>query len=236
MEASPDKTCSRCMIAKPVEDFSRDQTRADGLAYRCRLCAVAVNRENFERRELAAGRIPGAAAPRTGRQPAEPGGKACGSCKLHRPDWLFYRDSRRADGLSWMCRYCEAERTARRSEARKGAKPARLPKSTSVSKPPAANARHGRRPAAPVPKTPEAAAKLAAKAAERAEKAAAREAAAKVIMAVVAERAAQQTAAWEARRREPPSDAAQARVRALLAAVEANKAATLPSQPRHPAG
>lgn len=229
MEATTAKACSRCMIVKPVEDFSRDRTRADGLARRCRQCAVAVNRGAYERRQLAAGLTAGPASPRTGRQRAEPGHKICGSCREQRPTWLFHHAANRADGLSGYCRTCDAERSARKAEARADVKLARGPKPAPAPKPQAANARHGRRPTA-APRTPEAAAKLAAKAAERAEKAVAREAAAKVIMAAVADRAAELAVAWEARRRATPSAADQARMLSLLAAAEADKAkAILPA-------
>lgn len=41
MGAMSVKTCSGCRIPKPVTEFNRDRSRADGLSYRCRACVSA---------------------------------------------------------------------------------------------------------------------------------------------------------------------------------------------------
>ncbi|WP_426168273.1 hypothetical protein [Sandarakinorhabdus sp. DWP1-3-1] len=205
------------MVAKPVADFGRDRTRADGLAYTCRGCVVEVNRAAYERRRVA-GKVASRAKPRA--IPAESGRKVCRVCGEAHPLWMFGRDSSRADGLDGRCRNCEAERSAARYAARIGTAGPRPRKHLPpVSAPVAAVA---------VPPS-EAAAKQAARAAERAANAAARDAASKVVLAAMTERANAAAAARESRRvQQPPSAAAQVRLVALLAAAEASKGATLP--------
>ena len=40
------KTCSRCKIAKPLDNFSKDKNRVDGKTVHCRVCAKAYRTKN----------------------------------------------------------------------------------------------------------------------------------------------------------------------------------------------
>lgn len=53
------KTCSRCAEEKPLDQFKKDRTRADGRSYVCSECRNAQNQALYERtkeRKLALGR------------------------------------------------------------------------------------------------------------------------------------------------------------------------------------
>jgi hypothetical protein len=45
MTAAASKTCTRCGVDKPLDDFSPHTTTSDGRASWCRPCAAAHNRE-----------------------------------------------------------------------------------------------------------------------------------------------------------------------------------------------
>jgi hypothetical protein len=54
------KTCRECFIEKPLAEFNRNQTRADGFAGECKLCAAAYQKayrqtENGRKKRLQAG-------------------------------------------------------------------------------------------------------------------------------------------------------------------------------------
>lgn len=49
MPIIPQKCCPTCSVLKPTTDFSKDRQRADGLAYRCKLCNRARHRDYYDR-------------------------------------------------------------------------------------------------------------------------------------------------------------------------------------------
>jgi hypothetical protein len=44
------KICSKCKKSKPYTEFSKDASRADGHAYRCKVCQTATQRSGYTER------------------------------------------------------------------------------------------------------------------------------------------------------------------------------------------
>ena len=50
--APPEKRCCKCQLMRPLSDFNRSTSAADGLQARCRLCAAAWYQANKARHKL----------------------------------------------------------------------------------------------------------------------------------------------------------------------------------------
>jgi hypothetical protein len=42
------KTCSKCKVTKPLDQFYKNRSFEDGLAYWCAACQLDCNRKNYE--------------------------------------------------------------------------------------------------------------------------------------------------------------------------------------------
>lgn len=49
------KYCTRCLESKPMEEFSRDNSRPLGRQYYCKACSAEMNKTSYRRRVLAHG-------------------------------------------------------------------------------------------------------------------------------------------------------------------------------------
>lgn len=105
------KCCSRCKMHKPIEEFNKNRTQADGLAQQCRECQRIVLREAYHRSKI------------KGRKPRPeklhdlpPNMKQCGRCRMIKGFDDFYRNRTRADGCTDECRVCTKEYSAEHYE------------------------------------------------------------------------------------------------------------------------
>ena len=47
------KTCTRCRLEKPFQDFPKDKNKKDGLSYRCKKCSCEHNRIHYHYKKRA---------------------------------------------------------------------------------------------------------------------------------------------------------------------------------------
>lgn len=85
------KTCPTCGKAKPLEQFHKDKSKADGLCTYCKPCMITRQREY---------------AMRPSRTTAPDGLKRCQGCKETKPNAEFHKSSREYDGLNRRCKNC----------------------------------------------------------------------------------------------------------------------------------
>lgn len=81
---SPMRHCRKCGVSKPLADFHRDRTSADGYCSRCKNCRVAAYANTREAALV----------------------RQCRRCRLDKPSSDFHRDRQRSDGLSPYCKSC----------------------------------------------------------------------------------------------------------------------------------
>lgn len=99
------KRCSKCGEVLPIEQFSKNRTRKDGLHGWCRRCN-AEHHADYHAANLALNRKLEA----TGSNPRIPVSKTCSTCGVEKAASEFSRSRNRADGLESRCRQCESER------------------------------------------------------------------------------------------------------------------------------
>jgi hypothetical protein len=101
------KTCTRCCVEQPFENFSTRMASPDNLAHECRKCRYTVK---TARRELLKTRtdeeIDAAAVAR--------GPRKCTQCLEIKPPDGFPRDRGRPDGRGQYCKPCAAKRSDKR--------------------------------------------------------------------------------------------------------------------------
>lgn len=51
------KTCYKCKVEKPIQDFNRDKTRKSGLSYLCKTCKSTNNSKTDYKKKYAKHRI-----------------------------------------------------------------------------------------------------------------------------------------------------------------------------------
>lgn len=94
------KKCARCHQTKKCGQFYNDRSRPDGLSTKCKDCdrqQRAVRRKNF--RERKAKSVPKISS------------KLCGKCGQTKPPSDFYVVFSNTDGLSYLCKLCEREKS-----------------------------------------------------------------------------------------------------------------------------
>lgn len=103
------KTCPRCQVAKPYEDYARHHRTSDGLQSACRECAAAATKASRQKRLT--------------RPPVLPHehGKHCTRCREFLPWDSFHKNSAARDGRQSYCPPCgneiRREYEARNAEA-----------------------------------------------------------------------------------------------------------------------
>lgn len=101
------KTCTRCCVEQPFENFSTRMASPDNLAHECRKCRYTVK---TARRELLKTRtdeeIDAAAVAR--------GPRKCTQCLEVKPPDGFPRDRGRPDGRGQYCKPCAAKKSDKR--------------------------------------------------------------------------------------------------------------------------
>lgn len=103
------KTCRRCELPKPLQEFPPRKSAADGRRNECRDCTRAFHRgwSADHREEIRDQRLVRSAAhePRVEQR--------CSSCGLTKPAAAFGKESQRAGGLQGACRECRRLEKAR---------------------------------------------------------------------------------------------------------------------------
>lgn len=104
------KQCRDCNVEKPLDQFWRNRSSADGRALYCIPCFTRRNQEAAERRAARQGRTlpPPSARPRD----LAPDEKYCPSCRQVLPLARFVRNKSTASGYGSYCRPCQAEKAA----------------------------------------------------------------------------------------------------------------------------
>ena len=104
--APTQKTCTKCLVEKPLSEFHRDRSRKDGYRSHCRGCVAEyrlVNRardlaQKVERHTQLRNR-----ADHEIEYPAE---KWCFDCSETKPASEFYKNRNHLDGLHSRCKIC----------------------------------------------------------------------------------------------------------------------------------
>lgn len=100
MTVKRDKTCIKCGLLKPLDDFGRDASRKDGRYTYCKQCRRNPNRQELIIEEL-----------------AKKGMKSCSLCHKVKPFNAFESDSSKKLGVTSRCKKCKREQ--RRAKAQK---------------------------------------------------------------------------------------------------------------------
>lgn len=95
------KTCPKCSIEKPIEEFSKDRTQRDGRERRCKKCKQECTRD-YRRRT----HVP---HPRTYGQPDSEGYRTCTICKERKPLAEFVKSETKS-GHGARCLPCAQKR------------------------------------------------------------------------------------------------------------------------------
>ena len=90
------KTCSKCRIEKPLDDFHKNAKGKLGRDQACKPCRLAMNEAYAQRCKASA------------RPVVET--RRCPRCATTKPADGFYKNSRTPDGLSSYCKACHADR------------------------------------------------------------------------------------------------------------------------------
>lgn len=98
-----EKQCPRCQMVKPLGEFSKNRTAADGHRGYCRVCDAAWKRDARRRQREALG-LPPRFDPAIDRAKE----KRCVRCRAVKPLEAFDRDRSRKDGHSIYCQPCAA--------------------------------------------------------------------------------------------------------------------------------
>ena len=101
------KFCPGCGMEKPCDEFGRNASRPDGLAYYCRICFAEKSRASYRRRREARGQTVDT------RRPAEvsPGLRRCPRCEEVKPESEFPRNRSTKSGFAAYCKPCHNEVT-----------------------------------------------------------------------------------------------------------------------------
>src|SRR5947208_1311166 len=110
--SEPTKTCPDCRVDKPINAFSRNALRPDGLQFYCKLCFSVRSARNRRERRIRQGLNVRAQVD------APPGTKYCPSCREIVPYAGWDKARRTRDGLASHCKACRKER-ARRDHLRR---------------------------------------------------------------------------------------------------------------------
>lgn len=100
------KICGRCKARKPMAEFGRNRTKADGHSSRCKWCDADVSRAAREkirkhRKKAWMGRKPH----------VRKGNQRCYICGIDKPLSEFHRDRNRKTGHSVYCKPCACAKT-----------------------------------------------------------------------------------------------------------------------------
>lgn len=85
------KLCRKCGETKPVEEFSKDRSKTDGLNAYCKPCSRAATK---------------ATKAKPPKRTPPPGLKWCSGCKQDKPIAEFWRETGTYDGLHQLCKQC----------------------------------------------------------------------------------------------------------------------------------
>ena len=97
------KSCSRCRVAAPLDEFGVNRAIPDGRNIYCRSCLSEAGKKRNRRRS---------------ENPAVPASiKRCRKCQEEKASGLFARNRTSADGLQSYCKACTAKDRADRSAA-----------------------------------------------------------------------------------------------------------------------
>jgi hypothetical protein len=101
------KLCPGCLVEKPEDEFGRNSSRGDGMAFYCRDCFRELSKASYRRR-----------AKRAGRQVLErrspvlaPGFRRCPKCGEAKAEEEFPRNRSKSSGLGTYCKPCHNETT-----------------------------------------------------------------------------------------------------------------------------
>lgn len=92
------KTCKICNETKPLTEFHKDKSKADGLNFYCKPCHIAKQKEYMKR-------PPKGLIPRQWNKD----GKTCSRCKEIKPVTEFHKSTNYYDGLDKRCKQCSYE-------------------------------------------------------------------------------------------------------------------------------
>lgn len=101
-----EKQCGRCMAIKPLSAFSRDRTRRDGLARRCKQCYSDYNKYGQATRKK-----------RVVRPTPPEGYKWCTTCGEAKPFASFSANRSKKGGSNGRCKKCKSTSDHRYREA-----------------------------------------------------------------------------------------------------------------------
>jgi hypothetical protein len=105
------KTCSKCEISKPVEEFCRDKNRKDGRSPYCRRCSSRTTLRRCRACEQETTKREFDTGTETCRKCLyNTGNKRCSSCRELLPLNEFFASSKRRDGRHVYCRSCSAKK------------------------------------------------------------------------------------------------------------------------------
>lgn len=104
-----EKTCANCSLTKPIDEFPKHPRWSDG---HWNICKPCYNQKQAERRNKQR-------EANAGREPDYTGFKLCCRCKQGKRKSEFYREAIRHDGLSSICKQCNAEVRREIAERRK---------------------------------------------------------------------------------------------------------------------
>jgi len=132
------KRCWRCGNRKPLSEFCKTKSNADGHATQCRECQRDYFRQyriakrdlllEYQRNYRAEYRKPGATIKASKRKHsaallAAAGFKRCCKCKTVKPVGEFYNQASKADGLAAACKACQCVAQHARLKAKRPPKP-----------------------------------------------------------------------------------------------------------------
>lgn len=89
------KTCKSCGAEKPLDQFHKDRSKADGLNFYCKPCMIAKQKDY---------------AARPPRRKDPEGQKTCSTCKTLKPVSEYFAQAGRYDGLRRDCKTCAGAR------------------------------------------------------------------------------------------------------------------------------
>jgi Recombination endonuclease VII. len=100
------KICTRCHVAKPVGEFSKNGGKKDGLACWCKECHAKANKARHEKNKARDVVV-------------IPEFKTCSGCKTKMPSSEFHKNKNSTDGLQGCCKECDAKKHKAHQEKNK---------------------------------------------------------------------------------------------------------------------
>lgn len=100
------KRCPDCQVTKPVEAFSKNAARPDGLQFYCKSCYSARYTRTYRERRMREG------LPVRARVEVPPGHKYCPGCAQVSPLSNWHRNASSRDGYTSYCKDCRRRQGA----------------------------------------------------------------------------------------------------------------------------